>query len=242
VERVLRRRADEVQAELTVATPFSMEPVEALTPDDAKADEAPLLTERFSGRLLGSAAVVRLPLPGAHQAANLGVAAEALNLLTRTGDLPLNARGVKRGLEAMRWPARVQLIETRPWLIVDCAHNRESARALMQTLRRHLVYDRLIVVIGLSRHKNAEAVAGELAADHAIITRASLERAMPTEELANRTAAIWSEQETVESPGDALPRARELAGPLDLICVTGSFFVIDDLVRDGHLDLAVCGS
>ncbi len=237
---VLRDRAQQVGAELTVAEPFNVHPVHPISAEHVEADQVPVPVEVLSGRINGEATAVRLPLPGTHQATNIGVAAEACGTLTRLGQVEISPDEFRRGLEALRWPARVQLVEARPWLVVDCAHNGESARALMSALRRHLQYDRLLVVIGLSCDKPVQAIAAELPADLAIITQASIARAMPAEAVAVHGSRYWKRIEVIESPALALSRARELAGPRDLICVTGSFFIIDDLASEGHLKIGIC--
>ena len=59
----------------------------------------------------------------------------------------------------------------------------------------------------------------------------------PDRSAAERTRERWRSFEIIEEPVAALARARELAGPRDAICVTGSLFVISDLVEAEALRL-----
>ncbi len=232
---VIAAVASERSAQVIEARQFRAAEPQPLDPDRLGPAELPVPVEAVHGEYLGQQIEAELALPGHHQAVNAGVAAAACEVLHAAG-LSLPAAALVRGLEAVRWPARVQLLETRPWVIADCAHNAQSARALYQTMRRHLIFDRLILVVGLSADKPVEEFARELAAcNHAVITRASLPRAMPAEELAARSASIWPSQETVPDPSEALAEARELAGSRDAICVTGSFFILDELLSSGAL-------
>ncbi len=234
---VVAEIAAERRAPLCTAPSFSVGTVTPLDPDDLEADEPPVICEPLRGSYAGTEVQIDLPLPGEHQAINAGVAATACAALEEHG-IEIDALGFAHGLETVRWPARVEIVETRPWVVADCAHNGQSARALMVAMRRHLVFERLIVVLGVSRDKAAGDIARALAdADHAILTRASLPRALSTERLAERTAESWRSFETIEDPVAALGRAREMAGPRDAICVTGSLFVISDLVNAGALRL-----
>ncbi len=234
---VVAEIAAERGAPLLSATGFTVGEVTPLDPDDVAPGELPAIREPMGGDYAGTPVHVSLPLPGAHQAINVGVAAAACTALRELG-LGISAAEFTRGLEAVRWPARVEITEAHPWVIADCAHNGQSARALMAAMRRHLVFERLIVVLGVSKDKAAGDIAHELAdAHHAILTRASLPRALSTAKLTERTGASWRSFETIEEPVAALARARELAGPRDAICVTGSLFVISDLVEAGALRL-----
>ena len=236
IERLMRRVADEAGSPIRFAEAFSLLENEPLSPDDVSPGELPVLGERVAGSFHGSSFEAHLPLSGAHQAVNAGVAGLACEVLQPDGHhLPPGV--LKDGLEQVNWPARVELIGTQPWEVIDCAHNQASMRALMQALRRGLQWDRMIVVLGASRDKSVEAMAQELeAADHVMLTEAALSRAMPVEILEERTAAFWRAHDAIISPIEALCRARELAGPRDLICVTGSIFLLGDLLEAGEIN------
>jgi dihydrofolate synthase/folylpolyglutamate synthase len=241
IERLMRRKAASVQAPITFATAFTLLECRPLSPDESAPGELPRIGERVAGEFGGVAFEASLPLSGRHQAVNAAVAGRACEML-RTQGMRLPLESFTRGLEEMYWPARVELVGTHPWEVIDCAHNQASARALMNALSRHLQYDRMILVLGASKDKPVEAMAQELAsADHAILTEASLLRALPVEHLAERTASAWRSFETIIAPTEALDRARELAGPRDLICVTGSVFVVGELMEEGRFSTRLCG-
>lgn len=234
---VVARSAQARHAPLRLARPFVVEPTPLVDPDEIAPGEMPPIGEPMRGTFAGREIAPLVPLLGAHQAINAGVAAQACEELRACG-LIMSARDFTRGLEQVRWPGRVDLVETHPWLIADCAHTGQSARALMAALRRHLRYERLIVVLGVSRDKPAEEIAGELAdADLAILTQASLPRALSAQRLAERTRGVWRRCEVLPDAVEALLRARSLAGRRDAICVTGSVFILDDLVEAGALTI-----
>lgn len=234
---VVARVAQHQRAPLRPARPFVVAPARRVDPDELQPNRLPPIGERMRGTFAGRELTPLVPLLGAHQAINAGVAAEVCWVLRERG-FAVRPEDFARGLERVRWPGRVDLIGIHPWLIADCAHTGESARALMSALRRHLSYERLIVVLGLSKDKAAGEVARELAdADLAILTQASLPRAMPAKRLAERTRDCWRRFEVLADPGDALLRAQSLAGRRDAICITGSIFILDDLIERGLLTI-----
>lgn len=242
IERLLRRVAEGQDASLHVAEPFEVLAARPLSPDDVGEEALPVLGERLRGQFRGEPVEVHLPLVGRHQAINAGVAGLACEALGLTGVLRMPPRSLTDGLARVYWPARVELVGARPWEVLDCAHNQASARALMRALRRHLLYERLILVLGASQDKPVKEMARELtSADHVILTEASLSRAMSARQLAQQTGGAWTSHEIITPVTAALDRAREVAGPRDLICVTGSVYVAGELIEAGRLATRLCG-
>ena len=225
VEAVARERG----CDLTVAAPLErIGVVVPARPRDFAPGQRPDITQPVRANFRDETVEARLSLPGDHQLVNAGVASAAC------AALGMSSGALAEGLAHARWPARVEVVEARPWLVLDCAHTRDSARALMATLRRHLQYRRLAMMLGLSRDKDAEGIADELRdADRVIVTAADMPRAMSTDELAERIAGRWRNVEVIPDAATALAAAREWADEDDCVCVTGSVFLIGELLADG---------
>lgn len=175
---------------------------------------------------------VDLPLPGEHQATNLAVALGVVELLRAQGhSLPDDA--LRQGCREVEWPARLQIVGTRPWIILDAAHNEPAAVALAAALPGLVEYDRLIAVLGLSAEKDALAFCQTLAplVDVAVLTQAQLSRALPATDLARVSEGLWREAHVAPEATAALAQARALAGPRDCILITGSFYVVGEVVE-----------
>ncbi len=94
---------------------------------------------------------VRLPLAGAHQLRNAAAAVAALELFAETAGVAIGPGAFCAGLESLCWPARLQLLEREPAVLLDCAHNPHAARALADALA------------GLAKGRPVGLVAGMLA-------------------------------------------------------------------------------
>jgi dihydrofolate synthase/folylpolyglutamate synthase len=169
------------------------------------------------------------PLLGRHQAANAALAV-ALARQVRPG---LSDRAIQPGLDRVRWPGRVQVIRSRPLVIVDGAHNAASARALLDALRDVFRYRRLIVVAGMAGNKDIAAFGKIIrpAADRIFLTRAG---GNPRSADPVRIKKIWGggRMTSVEpEPLRAFKKALAGASPDDLVCVTGSFYLVGALAR-----------
>lgn len=169
-----------------------------------------------------------LRLLGAHQAVNAASAVAAVDIIRRRCRFTVSPEAVRAGLEATRIPARLEIIPGRPVTLLDGAHNPVSMHALCDTLDRVFPGRRPVLLMGLSRDKNAAEIFKLILprAAAVVFSRSDSPRAADPVELAalaSETLGIASE--TVPDAFAALDRARSLAGPDGLLCITGSFFL-----------------
>lgn len=173
-------------------------------------------------------------LPGTFQRDNARIAIAAALALREQG-YTLGNQAVTHGLANARWPGRMEIIPGAPIVLIDGAHNGDSARRLHDSIRELLPGRKIVLVFGTTREKDVEAMFVELLPhiDALVLTHsrhpraetdlaALAQRAAPLLERGSGAAPIIATSDVPE----ALDRARALAGPDDLICVTGSLFVV----------------
>ncbi|MGQ9573052.1 MAG: bifunctional folylpolyglutamate synthase/dihydrofolate synthase [Dehalococcoidia bacterium] len=183
-----------------------------------------------------------LPLLGAHQLENAGTAVAAIDALRRKG-IALSEEAIAEGLARVRWPGRLEVLGDKPLIVVDGAHNGDSARRLRQALRDYFSFRRAFLVMGMSGDKTVGAMAEQLAplTYLLIATRSQHPRAAVPEVVAAAFAAEGVAIEVQPTVEVALARARALAGRDDLICVVGSLFVVAE-AREQVLGLSMIAS
>ncbi len=177
---------------------------------------------------------VRLPLLGDHQAENLATAIGAMEVLAGRTGLSWDATVAKEALQGLKCPARIEIVSRRPLVVLDAAHNVSSVKALVNTLRQAVSFERLILVLGLLVDKDLDGIFEEMApmAHKVILTAANMPRSTPPHVLAERIRAYLgqdSEALVADSPGEALRVAKKLARPGDCICITGSFYLAGNM-------------
>jgi dihydrofolate synthase/folylpolyglutamate synthase len=183
-----------------------------------------------------------LPLLGAHQLENAATALAAIDALG-SGGVTVSEESIGEGLGRLSWPGRLEVLTDNPLIVVDGAHNGDSARRLRQALRDHFSFERAILVMGVSGGKTVADMAEELAplTRLLIATRSQHPRAAEPEAVAAAFAGRGVASETCPTVAVALDRARTLAGHNDLICVVGSLFVVAE-AREQVLGLSVTAS
>jgi dihydrofolate synthase / folylpolyglutamate synthase len=173
---------------------------------------------------------VRLPLAGAFQVENCGIAVSALEDLADIEGLRLQ---MKKGLEAVKWPGRFQLLQQKPPVLYDGAHNPSGARALFQTLEDVFPTIGKTYVFGFMRDKDVAGILNELKpnAENAFAITLPGERAMTAEQISAIGAEIGMDIEPVAGIQPALDWVA--AGKKRLVCFTGSLYLPEELKKHG---------
>jgi len=173
-----------------------------------------------------------IPLLGEHQMVNAATAVAALEVLIEKGfDVP--STSIAEGFSRVEWPGRFQLLNRRPLLLVDGAHNIDAARGLRRSIENYLDFERAILVMGASGDKNIAAVIAELAPifDEVIVTRSRHPRAMAPALLAAEFSRHGKKARIAEDVPAALSQALSRAGENDLICLAGSLFIAGEALE-----------
>ncbi len=194
------------------------------------AHEQPQADNFLEGRQTGkwSPTVFELPLLGAHQVENAATAFAALQVLRAQG-VKISEAAIRRGFGRVNWPGRFEILQNDPLVILDAAHNTDSARRLRQTLDDYLPDRPIVLVLGVSADKNLGGMLEALGPRvvRALATRSIHPRAMPPGELAAQVEAFGLPVEPVESVEAALPLALEWAAREGgAVLVTGSVFLV----------------
>ena len=112
-------------------------------------------------------------------------------------------------------------------MVVDGAHNGDSAAKLAAALHAHLSFERLWVILGVGADKDLPAIVAALAplAAGAWAVTARHPRSRPADDVAAALIAAGVATQIGAGTCEALNAALRAAGPQDAVCVTGSLFV-----------------
>jgi dihydrofolate synthase / folylpolyglutamate synthase len=168
-----------------------------------------------------------IPLVGEFQLENTAVAVGCLECLIE-GGAHVNARTMARGLGNVVWPGRLQILKRNPYLVVDGAHNPYSAARLADALKKYFAYERATLIIGTSSDKDIAGIVSELKPifDRVIVTKSIHPRALDPSRLVEEFARQGVRAEATSDISVALPMALDTCSEHDLVCVTGSLYVV----------------
>jgi len=170
-----------------------------------------------------------LPLLGRHQIRNLAVAIAIMDVLVETRAVDAEPDVWFKGVEAVSWPGRLQLLRDRPPVILDGAHNPHAAEVLADFIRRLLKPRPVGMVFGMCADKDVAGFLGRVAPllDRLWVVPVPDERNMPLERVltAARMAGLDGKTVTAElAPAydEAVAWAESAGGA---VCVAGSLFL-----------------
>lgn len=145
---------------------------------------------------------------------------------------------MRLGLSKAKLPGRVEVIPGDPTIVLDTAHNPASARALVEALAELPTPTRRTLVLSVSHDKDVRAIVRELAPhfDRFVVTQYQENpRAVSAQSLAtivNEQLAQRELKATVcDTPRQAWQHVSQTACDGELICITGSFYLVAEMRR-----------
>lgn len=183
-----------------------------------------------------------IPFPGEHQISNLGGVIASLSLTSaKTGVV---VEDLQAGLDRAVLTGRCQVVQSansyQPEIIVDVAHNEDSARELWRFLSDRPCNGNTYAVLGVLGDKAMDLIVQPISelVDRWILASLSGERGQTATELGeNLSASVRdADWEACENPIEAFLTAKNLAKPGDRIVIFGSFYTVGDII--GFLESA----
>ena len=219
----------------------------------------PQLATRNSYPLLvmGHQITVDSSLLGRHQLRNIALAIAAAEQVNNFG-FRVTAHDIERGIRETRWPGRFQHLvapplsreggpplsrsdrvgEDWPDIILDVAHNPAGAWALRSALSEYADERPLTFVFGAMRDKAIGEIAEILfpLAAHVIATPVHNPRSATPDEIRAAASRTSADVESADSVRAALRRASELTPKDGLIVVTGSIYLVGEVLAEFQPD------
>ena len=171
-----------------------------------------------------------VPLFGEHQAINCGLALAVIDKLKSRG-VPIDDNKAMEGLSKTTIEGRMEVVNQTPRVLVDGAHNAASIDAMMKAIGQHIPYDSMIVIFACCSDKDVDGMLERITsgADKVIFTRVNNIRSADPNELAARYVEQYGKMAQVaDTLEEALSIANRAVSKEDLICITGSFYLIGD--------------
>jgi len=150
--------------------------------------------------------------------------------------LNVSEKHITQGLKQKKLPARFEVVQKKPFVILDGAHNIDKMNFFINKLnqfkREQAPKAKIIAICALTSQKDSRAILGPLfkSVDKILLTRftTTFRKVTPPLEIKKhcpkkKLGALYL------NPEAALKQALKIAKPEDIIIITGSFFLCGDL-------------
>ncbi len=194
-----------------------------VTPE-AGNEEKNIFSYKWGSRVLNN---LILSLNGHFQRNNAGLALSACLKLNERG-LNIEEKHIRQGLETVTWEGRLETVFSHPTVVLDCAHNGASVRNMTLELRKNFKFSRCFIVLGLMQDKKIDEVIKILSqfGDQFFLVSVNPPRGEAPEKLAEKLKVHNKPSQVFGTVFDALQAVKQIANQDDLICITGSIFLI----------------
>jgi len=171
--------------------------------------------------------ILSIPLLGPHQMDNAATAYATLDVFNQKG-YKITQNDIFCGFKNVFWPGRFEIIRLSPLVVLDCAHNRDSAYKLRLTLEEFFPGKGILLIFGASEDKDIQGMFIELMplVKEMIFVKSFHPRAIEPSKLVDIVQPFGHPYQIIEQISEALEKAAHLAGDNLVVLVTGSIFVV----------------
>ncbi len=175
------------------------------------------------------------PFIGDFQKINLLTAFSTINKLFNICNLKFCEKQIVNGLKKLkrnsRFYGRFEKISENPKIVIDVSHNLEGIKNIKNNLK-YFNFNRLFIIFAMMSDKNYRACIKELEKLNSkiIITKPSYKRAIDPNEMIKNVKDLHNFR-IINNPKDAFEYANKSIKRGDMILVTGSFFLISDILK-----------
>jgi len=176
---------------------------------------------------------LKINLSGKHQVENAVVSVCGCEQLKRLG-WNITDNAIKEGLEKTNWRGRLEIIKNKPLVIIDVAHNPEGISVLVNSLSELVSDKNFIFVFGVMEGKDFPKMLEILSgyADSIVLTQSLHHKGLDVSFLEKEMRKRKTACTVVPKIEDAYRYALEKAGTKGAVCVTGSHFVVGELLEN----------
>jgi len=239
---IAREKGGIIKAGIDMATAVSQGPVKKLFQSLCEGRGAPFWSlghdaryRRLASGLLGYYGVrerytdLALGLKGRFQYRNAALSLLTLEILKGKG-IAVSEEDIRLGFANPLWPGRLEIVSSRPAIVLDGAHNIPAMRSLADSIKRDFDFKNLVLVMGIMADKEISRILREILplASRVIFTRPAYYRAAEPQRLLKAAEELGWGGEVRTPLSAAIERARNLADERDLILITGSLFTVGE--------------
>ncbi len=174
---------------------------------------------------------LRIDLLGEYQRQNLATVATVLDKLHEATPLTISRRafveGVRNVTELTSFCGRWQIVQERPLIVCDTAHNEHGIAEVAKQLKGRTNGGRLLCIMGFCEDKDFSKMVALMPTDaHYIFTQASIRRAASPDKIAAVATSLSLDFELAATVEEAIIKAKEQLTDEDMLFVGGSTFVV----------------
>jgi len=182
-----------------------------------------------------------IQLRGEHQIDNAMTSLALIDGLQQRKKLVVPLEAIEKGMASAFIPGRFEVLSDKFTVVLDGAHNSDSAQALAKALHQVFPERDVVLIIGVNEDKDLEGIWEALKdiATSVIATKSDNYRSLPPQKIVNRIKARSAYVDIIvaDNINEALSAAKDAVGKISaknrlrqreepIICVCGSLYLV----------------
>ncbi len=174
---------------------------------------------------------IEIAMVGEHQIENAKVALIAIELLRKIKTINVERSKLYGGIKRAKQSGRFEVMQRNPWIIIDGAHNKAGAEALVKVIEENFSGKKTLIVVGLLEDKDSDGIISEFSkiSTEFVSTEPNNMRKMTAEKLCDIIKKNKGTCKAVKSPEEACKYALSLMGEFDVIVFAGSLYLVGEI-------------
>ncbi|MGH4124901.1 MAG: bifunctional folylpolyglutamate synthase/dihydrofolate synthase [Clostridium sp.] len=198
-----------------------------------------LITQKLKVQTLNRDYIIDLALLGKHQLLNCSVAIHVIEELIVQGE-KISKDDILRGLRMVKWPARLEVMNKKPLVVIDGAHNIDGIKNLTESMDMYFNYNKIILILGILADKQVEEMIKTIVpkVSRVITVTPHSQRAELSQQLKVQVEKYIASCESIENYEEAYKKALSYCAQDDLLLVCGSLYMVGDMrkiIRNIHI-------
>jgi dihydrofolate synthase/folylpolyglutamate synthase len=226
-KNVFLKKALETNSSLTFSADIYDSEIKDISPD--------IISLQLRNKTNNEVYDIKCDLPGIYQKENIVTVAAAVDLLNQKGwNLSRNAMldGVAKTKNKTALFGRWDMLQKKPMLVLDVAHNEDGFSILLKHLSQ-FKFDQIHFILGFSKDKDFSKILDMLPLNaNFYFTSANSPRALEHKNLQEVAATRGLFGEAFINVNEAISNALKNALEKDIIIVSGSVYVVGEVNRD----------
>lgn len=173
--------------------------------------------------------LVKVPFIGEHQIKNAVTALYALEVLKQIG-YRISDHSIEAGFACAAFPARLEILSTNPYIIIDGAHNPDGTLMLANSIKKYFPDKKIIGVVGMLADKDIYTATENFKGvfSKVITVTPNNPRAMSAQNLCDFFVKLKTESEPAYDIDEALKKGISMIDENAVLIVCGSLYVAGD--------------
>lgn len=174
-----------------------------------------------------------LSLLGHHQYVNATTAIAAIECLIHKGH-EISKESVYEGFRNVQWDGRLQRVSSSPIVVLDGAHSPVSMEALSRAIRDTYRYAKVVFIVSIMKDKDITEIGRIISkiANSVVTTQVpNNPRVIPANTIKHAWIDICKKVTACTNPEKAITNELSNASPTDLICITGSLYLVGQALK-----------